>query len=58
MTLTRGDTADAIVIAHGASIRAALPTLTGQPDPGADLATGAVARLSVTRGRTPQWRSR
>jgi broad specificity phosphatase PhoE len=39
---------DAIVIAHGASIRAALPLLTGQPDPGFDLATGAVARFTVT----------
>ncbi len=42
--------ADALVIAHGASIRAAVPALTGQPDPGRDLATGAVARLSVTSG--------
>lgn len=41
---------DAVVIAHGASIRAALPVLTGQPDPGRDLATGDVARLSVTCG--------
>lgn len=39
---------DAVVIAHGASIRAASPVLTGQPDPGRDLATGDVARLSVT----------
>jgi broad specificity phosphatase PhoE len=41
---------DAVVIAHGASIRAAVPVLTGQPDPGRDLATGDVARLSVTCG--------
>jgi len=41
---------DAVVIAHGASIRAAVPALTGQPDPGRDLATGDVARLSVTCG--------
>jgi len=41
---------DALVIAHGASIRAAVPALTGQPDPGRDLATGDVARLSVTSG--------
>jgi broad specificity phosphatase PhoE len=41
---------EAVVIAHGASIRAAVPILTGQPDPGRDLATGGVARLSVTRG--------
>jgi broad specificity phosphatase PhoE len=40
---------DAIVVAHGASIRAAAPALTGQPDPGADLATGAVARFTVNR---------
>jgi broad specificity phosphatase PhoE len=41
---------DAVVIAHGASIRAAVPTLTGEPDPGRDLATGDVARLLVTSG--------
>lgn len=46
----QADGMDAVVIAHGASIRAALPTLTGQPDPGRDLATGDVARLSVTSG--------
>ncbi|HEY2553537.1 MAG TPA: histidine phosphatase family protein [Streptosporangiaceae bacterium] len=46
----RSGSADAVVIAHGASIRAALPTLTGQPDPGRDLATGDVARLSVICG--------
>lgn len=38
----------AIVVAHGASIRAAIPVLTGQPDPGADLATGGSALLAVT----------
>jgi broad specificity phosphatase PhoE len=42
--------ADAVVVAHGASIRAAVPTLTGQPDPGGDLATGDVARFDVTPG--------
>ena len=47
---TRAGGVDAVVVAHGASIRAALPELTGQPDPGRDLATGDVARLSVTRG--------
>jgi broad specificity phosphatase PhoE len=46
----RAGTDDAIVIAHGASIRAALPALTGQPDPGADLPTGAVAVLLVAPG--------
>jgi broad specificity phosphatase PhoE len=39
---------DAIVVAHGASIRSALPALTGQPDPGTDLAKGGLARLVVT----------
>ena len=29
----------------------AVPALTGQPDPGRDLATGDVARFSVTFGR-------
>lgn len=38
---------DALVVAHGASIRAVVPALTGQPDPGADLATGGVARFIV-----------
>jgi broad specificity phosphatase PhoE len=46
----RADGMDAVVIAHGASIRAAVPALTGRPDPGRDLATGDVARLSVTCG--------
>ncbi len=41
---------DAVVVAHGASIRAAVPALTGQPDPGTDLATGGVARFMVTSG--------
>lgn len=41
---------EAVVIAHGASIRAAVPVLTEQPDPGRDLATGDAARLSVTCG--------
>jgi broad specificity phosphatase PhoE len=41
---------DAVVIAHGASIRAAVPVMTGQSDPGRDLATGEAARLSVTCG--------
>jgi broad specificity phosphatase PhoE len=40
--------ATAIVVAHGASIRAAVPLLTGQPDPAADLATGGLARFTVT----------
>jgi len=36
-----------LIVAHGANLRAALPGLTGQPDPGADLPTGAVAALRV-----------
>jgi broad specificity phosphatase PhoE len=46
---TQAGSTDAVVIAHGASIRAAVPALTGQPDPGRDLATGDVARLLVSR---------
>jgi broad specificity phosphatase PhoE len=38
----------AVVVAHGASIRAAVPRLTGQAEPGTDLATGGVARFTVT----------
>jgi broad specificity phosphatase PhoE len=38
----------ALVVAHGANIRAALPTMTGSPDPGTDLNTGSLARLDVT----------
>lgn len=49
----RAGRSDAIVVAHGASIRAAIPVLTGQPDPGADLATGAIASLVVTPGSGP-----
>ena len=42
---------DAVVVADGASIRAAVLALTGQPHSGCDLATGDVARLSVTRAQ-------
>jgi broad specificity phosphatase PhoE len=49
----RAGTDDAIVVAHGASIRAAIPALTGQPDPGSDIPTGAVAALSVALGPGP-----
>jgi broad specificity phosphatase PhoE len=38
----------ALVIAHGANLRAALTTMTGTPDPGTDLSTGSLARLTVT----------
>jgi broad specificity phosphatase PhoE len=46
----RARAGDAIVVAHGASIRAAVPVLTGQPDPGTDLVTGGLARFTVTPG--------
>ena len=37
----------ALVVAHGANIRAALPGLAGAEDPGVDLPTGAVATLDL-----------
>jgi broad specificity phosphatase PhoE len=37
----------ALVVAHGASLRAALPDLAGAEDPGTDLPTGAVATLRL-----------
>jgi broad specificity phosphatase PhoE len=37
----------ALVCAHGANLRAALPLLTGEPDPGVDLSTGGTALLRV-----------
>lgn len=42
-----------LIVAHGANLRAALPCLTGEPDPGADLATAAVAALRVDPTRRP-----
>jgi probable phosphoglycerate mutase len=39
-----------LIVAHGASLRAALPYLTGTPDPGCDLRTGGIARLEVGTG--------
>jgi len=42
-----------LVVAHGASLRAAVPGLAGEPDPGADLPTGSVAALRVDPGRPP-----
>jgi broad specificity phosphatase PhoE len=42
---------DGVVVAHGASLRAAVTTLTGQPEPGTDLPTGAVARFTVSQRR-------
>jgi len=46
----RAGSSGAVIIAHGANIRAAIPTLTGQPDPGIDLATGGIARFTVAAG--------
>lgn len=46
-------TARSLVVAHGANLRAALPALTGQADPGADLPTGETARLWVDPDRAP-----
>jgi broad specificity phosphatase PhoE len=43
----------ALIVAHGGNLRAALPTLTGEPDPGTDLRTGAVATLQVDPARRP-----
>lgn len=40
-----GHSGRALVVAHGASLRAALPSLTGAPDPGHDLPTGGFATL-------------
>ncbi len=42
-----------LVVAHGANLRAAVPGLAGEPDPGADLPTGSVAALWVDPGRPP-----
>jgi probable phosphoglycerate mutase len=36
-----------LVVAHGANIRAAIPTLMGTPDPGADMNTGTAAQIEV-----------
>lgn len=53
----------AVVVAHGANVRAALPELTGAADPGTDLATGHWAELEVTpsaegcRARLLSWPS-
>jgi probable phosphoglycerate mutase len=42
-----GAGATSLVVAHGASLRAALPCLAAAHDPGADLPTGGVATLHV-----------
>ena len=36
-----------LVVAHGANLRAAVPLLTGSPEPNVDLATGEVATLDI-----------
>jgi len=43
----------ALIVGHGASLRAALPSLAGEPDPGADLRVGAVAVLQVDPASQP-----
>src|SRR5580704_8618998 len=48
-----GEDGRSLVVAHGANLRAALPCLAGEPDPGADLPTGAVAALHVLPGGSP-----
>jgi broad specificity phosphatase PhoE len=45
--------ATSLVVAHGASLRAAISGLTSQPDPGADMPTGAVAALRVDPNLSP-----
>ena len=42
-----------LVVAHGANLRAALPCLAGEPDPGTDLPTGGVAALHVRPSGLP-----
>lgn len=42
-----------LLVAHGANLRAALPGLAGQPDPGVDLPTGGVATLRVDPASHP-----
>ena len=42
-----------LLVAHGANLRAALPGLAGEPDPGADLPTGGVAALRVDPASHP-----
>jgi broad specificity phosphatase PhoE len=51
--VARGADARSLVVAHGASLRAALPGLAGEPDPGADLPTGGIAALRVDPDRPP-----
>jgi hypothetical protein len=48
-----GEEGRSLVVARGANLRAALPCLAGESDPGADLPTGAVATLHVHPGGSP-----
>lgn len=43
--------ATSLVVAHGANLRAALPCLTGDPDPGTDLPPGGLAAMRVDLDR-------
>ncbi|HPB73416.1 MAG TPA: histidine phosphatase family protein [Phycicoccus sp.] len=52
-TIARRDRGPALVVGHGANLRAALPVLAGGADPGRDLGTGYAARLAVIVGRHP-----
>jgi broad specificity phosphatase PhoE len=46
-----------LIVAHGGALRAALPHLTGGPDPGTDMPTGSVAALRVRgEGESPPLR--
>jgi broad specificity phosphatase PhoE len=49
----QGAEARALIVAHGANLRAALPGLAGEPDPGTDLLTGAIAALRVDPDHPP-----
>jgi broad specificity phosphatase PhoE len=52
--MSSGGRERALVVAHGGALRAALPLLTGGPDPGADMPTGSVAVLRLqSPGTTP-----
>lgn len=52
--------ATVLVVAHGGNLRAALPPLTGLPDPGRDMPTASVAGLSIDRapGAGTAWAGR
>jgi broad specificity phosphatase PhoE len=55
--VARSATAErSLVVAHGANLRAALPCLAGEPDPGTDLANGGVAALRVRPSGLPEVR--